>query len=83
MGNVKKKESIVTNGNGPAAQYTWEVRGRFLTHVKTNTVFLYGNQPDWRDRATRVYMYIGVGAPVRYGTVCAMTGVLYAERGKE
>jgi len=31
-------------------QYTWEVHGRFLTGVKTNTVFLYGNQPDWHDR---------------------------------
>lgn len=27
-------------------QYTWEVLGRFLTDVRTNTVFLYGNQPD-------------------------------------
>lgn len=35
-------------------QYTWETHERFLTDIKTNTVFLYGNQPDWHDWRRRV-----------------------------
>lgn len=66
----------MTHGNGTAAQYTWDVRGRFLTHVKTNTVFLYGNQPDWRDRARLLYTCIGVGALV---CVC-VCGIWYRIR---